>query len=215
MRKIRFYSLLIALIAVLAAGVTFVTVRMHASAQTQPPAQTTPQHRGNRVFGTIQSVSAGSFVVTGRDGKTYTVKTTAATKVVTRTAARLNDVKAGDMVRVVATKAQDGSLTAVAVRDVPAGLGYAASGRGGVRETNSGRVFVSGSVASVGGATLSVASTGGAATTVGVPASAKISRTTAVPLASLAAGAHVAAMGTLNPDGSLSATTIMVMTATR
>jgi uncharacterized protein DUF5666 len=214
-QKSRFYSLVIALIAVLAAGVTFATVRIHASAQTQPPSQTTPQHRGNRVFGTIQSVSAGSFVVTGRDGKAYTVKTTAATKVYTQSAARLSDVKAGDMVRVMATKAQDGSLTATAVQAVPAALSYAAAGRGGVRDANSGRVFVSGSVASVGGMSLSVASTGGAATTVAVPASAKISRMTTVPLTSLVTGARVAANGTFNADGTLSASTIMVITAKR
>ena len=212
MQKIRYYSLLIALIAVLAAGVTFATVRIHASAQTQPPSQNT-QHRGNRVFGTIQSVSAGSFVVTGRDGKAYTVKTTAATKVLTQSAARLSDVKAGDMVRVMATKAQDGSLTAVTVQAVPASLGYSAPGRGGVRDSNSGRVFVSGSVASVSGTSLSVASTGGAATTVAVPASAKISRMTTAPRTSLVAGAHVSASGTLNADGSFSATSIMVLPA--
>jgi hypothetical protein len=212
-QKFRFYALSIALIAVLAAGVTFATVQRHASAQTQPPSQPTQQHRGNRVFGTIQSVSAGSFVVTGRDGKTYTVKTNAVTKVLTQTAARLSDVKAGDMVRIMAQKAQDGTLTAVAVQDVPAGLSFGGPGRGGVRDTNSGRVMVSGSVASVSGTSLSVASTGGAATTVAVPASAKVSRTATVPWTSLVAGAHVAAMGTLNPDGSLSAATIMVMTA--
>ena len=214
MQKLRFYSLIIALIAVLAAGITFATVRMHASAQTQPPSQPTQQHRGNRVFGTIQSVATGSFVVTGRDGKAYTVKTTAATKVLTQAAARLGDVKAGDWVRIVAEKAQDSTLTAVTVQATPAGLGpSAAPGRGGVRDTASGRVLVAGSVAGVTGSSLSVASTGGAATTVAVPASAKVSRTTTVPLTSLAAGAHVAAMGTFNPDGSLTASTIMVMTA--
>jgi len=103
----------------------------------------------------------------------------------------------------------------VAVQDTPASLGYSAPGRGGVRDTNSGRVFVSGSVARVSGTSLSVASTGGAATTVAVPASAKISRMTTAPLTSLIAGAHVAASGTLNADGSLSAATIMVLPAKR
>ena len=216
MQKLRFYSLIIALIAAVAAGITFATVRMHASAQTQPPTQPAQQHRGNRVVGTIQSVATGSFVVTGRDGKAHTVKTTAATKVLTQAVARLGDVKAGDWVRIVAQKAQDGSLTAVALQATPAGLGPAgAPGRGGVRDTASGRVFVSGSVAGVTDSSVSVASTSGAATTVAVPASAKVSRTTTVRLTSLAAGARVAATGTLNADGSLSASTIMVMSAKR
>lgn len=215
MNKVRRFSTIIALIAVLAAGLTFASVRMHASAQTQPPAQTGQQH-GNRVFGTIQSVSAGSFVVAGRDGKTYTVKTTAATKVLTQANAGLRDIKAGDMVRIMAQKAQDGSFTAVTVQAAPAGLGYAGRpGRGGVRETTAGRVFVSGAVAGVTGTSLSVAAASGSATTVAVPASAKISRLTRVPLTNLAAGAHVAAMGTLNSDGSLSASTIMVVTGKR
>ncbi|HEV2281996.1 MAG TPA: DUF5666 domain-containing protein [bacterium] len=214
MKTVRQYPLIIALIAVLAAGVTFATVRMHASAQSQPPAQTGQQH-GNRVFGTIQSVSAGSFVVTGRDGKAYTVKTTAATRVLAPSNAGLRDIKAGDTVRIMAQKADDGSFTAVAVQAVPAGLSYAAPGRGGVRETSSGRVFVSGAVAGVTGTSLSVAASNGSATTVAVPASTKISRLISVPVTSLATGAHVAAMGTLNPDGSLSASTIMVVTGKR
>lgn len=214
MQKARFYPIVVALIAVLAAGVTVASVRMHAAAQTQPPAQGA-QHRGNRVFGTIQSVSTGSFVVTGRDGKAYTVKTTAATRVLTAAPAHLTDVKAGDTVRVVAQKAADGSLTAQAVQAAPAGLSQAGPARGGVRDTSSGRVFVTGSVASVTGSSLSVASSGGAATTVSVPASARISKLTAVPVTSLAAGARVAAIGTLNADGSFSATTVMVMTPRR
>lgn len=215
MRRFRHALSIIALMSVLAAGGAFVTVQMRASAQTQPPSQSTQPRRGDRVFGTIQSISAGSFVVAGRDGDTYTVKTTAATKVLTPAAARLGDIKAGDTVQLVATKAQDGSLTAAAVQDIPAGLGLAAGGRGGVRETKSGRVFVAGSVVSLNGTSLSVASANGEATTVAVPASAKISRMTALPLTSLAAGAHVAATGRLNPDGSLSASTIVVVTPTR
>ena len=214
MQKGRFYPIVVALIAILAAGFTFASVRMHASAQTQPPAQG-DQHRGNRVFGTIQSVSNGSFVVTGRDGKAYTVKTTAATKVLTAAPAHLTDIKAGDVVRVVAQKAADGALSAQSVQAAPAGLGQAGPARGGVRDAGSGRVFVAGSVVSVGGSSLSVASSGGAATTVAVPASARVSKLRAVPMASLAAGARVAAMGTLNADGSFSATTIMVMTPRR
>jgi hypothetical protein len=223
--KTRFYPWFIALVMVLAAGVAFATVRIHASAQTQPPSQTGQQHRGNRVFGTIQSVSGDSFVVTGRDGKAYTVKATAATKVLTASAARLSDVKAGDMVRIVATKADDGSLTALAVQDVPAGLGWGAGpgARGGAPRggaygnsgANAGRVFVAGSVVSLNGSTLSVASRNGTSTTVAVPASARISRMRTLPWTSLAAGARVSALGTLDADGSLAATTVMVMPASR
>jgi hypothetical protein len=218
----RHYPLIIALIAMLAAGAAFEAARMHASAQVQQPPQTGQRPHGNRVFGTIQSVSAGSLVVAGRDGKTYTVKTTATTKVVTQSRARLTDIRAGDRVRVLATKAQDGSLTAVAVQDIPAGLALAGGGRpGGPRGgaagngANPDRVVVAGSVVSLNGSTLSVAARDGTAMSVAVPASARISRMTAAPWTSLAAGARVAATGTLNPDGTLAASTIMVMPAGR
>jgi len=213
-RKTRFFSLMV-LIAVLAAGVTIATVRMHASAQTQPPAQGGQGHHGNRVFGTIQSVSAGSFVVTGRDGKSYTVTTSAGTRVLAPRRGRLEEIKTGDIVRIMATKGQDGSLTAVAVQDLPAGLHMGRGGRGGPRDTGSDHVMVAGSVVSAGAGSLSVASASGTATTVAVPQSARIERVAVLPVTSLAAGAHVSAMGTLNPDGTLSATTVMVMTARR
>jgi hypothetical protein len=212
--------LIIALVALLAAGAAFEATRIHASAQLQQQPQTGQRPHGNRVFGTIQSISADSLVVAGRDGKTYTVKTTATTKVLTQSRARLTDIRAGDRVRVLATKAEDGSLTAVAVQDVPAALalGPGAAGRpgaprggAGANGANPDRVVVAGSVVSLNGSTLSVASRNGTPASVAVPASARISRMTAVPWTSLAAGAHVAAMGTLNPDGSLAASTIMVM----
>jgi Domain of unknown function (DUF5666) len=219
--RIRFYPLILALVAILAAGVAFTTTRHHVSAQTQPQPQTGQPHRGNRVFGTIQSVSGDSLVVAGRDGKTYTVRTTPATKVLTQSAARLGDIRAGDMVRVLAARAEDGSLTAVAVQDMPAGLALG-PGRGGAPRGGAGgtaadpsRVFVAGSIVSLNGSTLSIASRGGAATTVAVPASARISRMTTMPWTGLAAGARVSAMGSLNQDGSLAASTIMVLPARR
>lgn len=215
LHRIRNYPWMLALIATLVAGVTFEAVRLHASAQTQPPAQGTQPRQGGRVFGTIQSVSAGSFVVTGRDGRAVTVRTGAATKVLGQTAAGLTDIKAGDAVRIVATKAQDGSYTALMVQDTPAGLRAGAPRGGGVRTNATGRVFVSGSVVRVSGMSLAVASADGTATTVTIPQTAKLMRTTALALTSLAAGAHVAVTGTPNQDGSLTASTIMVMTAKR
>jgi hypothetical protein len=213
-RKSRVFSV-IALIAILAAGVMFATVRMHASAQTQPPAQGGQWHHGNRVFGTIQSVSGSSFVVTGRDGTSHTVTTTAGTRVLAAQRGRLSDIKVGDIVYVMATKGQDRSLSAVAIRDLPAGLALGRGGRRGLRETNSDRVFVAGSVVSVSGGSLSVTSASGSATTVAVPESARIQRVAVLPVSSLAAGARVSAMGTLNPDGTLLASTVMVITARR
>jgi hypothetical protein len=113
----------------------------------------------HRVRGTIASLSAETIVVTGQDGKPATVKTNSATRIVGRTPGHLADIKNGDTVKVVANKAQDGSLTALTVQDVPSGLRVGAGARGGQRDLKSGKVLVNGRVVSAQGNTLSIAST--------------------------------------------------------
>jgi Domain of unknown function (DUF5666) len=164
----------------------------------------------HRVRGTIASVSADTIVVTGQDGKPVTVKTNPGTRIIGQTPGRFEDIKNGDLVRVVANKAQDGSLTAFAVRDVPSGLQIGTRGRGGQKELPSGKVLVSGSVVSIRGNMLSVTSTDAVVTTVTVPQGAQIQRVTQVPLGSLAPGVRVALQGTDNPDGTVTAVFIMV-----
>lgn len=164
----------------------------------------------HRVRGTIASVSADTVVVTGRDGKPVTVKTNSATRIVGRAAGHLADIKSGDTVTVVAKKAQDGSLTALTVQDVPSGLQVGGGARAGQRELKSGKVMVNGRVVSAQGNTLSIASTDAGATTVTVPEGARIRRVTPLSLSNLTPGAHVAVQGTDNPDGTVTATFIMV-----
>ena len=164
----------------------------------------------HRVRGTIASVSPDTIVVTGSDGNPVTVKTTPGTRIIGQTAARFEDIKNGDLVRVVATKAQDGSLAALEVRDVPSGLQISARSRGGQRELKSGKVLVSGSVVNTRGNTLSVTSTDAVVTIVTVPQGAQIQRVTQIPRGSLAPGARVALQGTDNPDGTVTAVLIMV-----
>jgi Domain of unknown function (DUF5666) len=170
-------------------------------------ASAAPAHR---VRGTIASVSADTIVVTGSDGKPVTVKTSPGTRIIGQTLGRFEDIKTGDLVRVVASKAQDGSLTALEVRDVPSGLQINTRGRGGQKELKSGKVLVSGSVVSTRGNTLSVTSTDAVVTTVTVPQGAQIQRVTQLPTGSLAPGARVALQGTDNPDGTVTAVLIMV-----
>lgn len=170
-------------------------------------ASAAPAHR---VRGTIASVSGDTIVVTGSDGKPVTVKTNPGTRIIGQTPGRFEDIKNGDLVRVVATKAQDGSLTALEVRDVPSGLQISTRGRGGQKELKSGKVLVSGSVVSTRGNTLSVTTTDAVVTTITVPQGAQIQRVTQIPLGSLAPGARVALQGTDNPDGTVTAVLIMV-----
>jgi hypothetical protein len=171
-------------------------------------ASAAPAHR---VRGTIASVSADTIVVTGSDGKPVTVKTTAGTRIIGQTPGRFEDIKNGDIVRVVANKAQDGSLSALEVRDVPSGLQIGARGRGGQKELKSGKVLVSGSVVSTRGNTLSVTSTDAVVTAVTVPQGTLIQRATQIPLSGLAPGAHVALQGADNPDGTVTAVFIWVV----
>jgi len=169
-----------------------------------------PPAAGHRVAGTISSMSAGTMVVTGRDGAPVTVKTVAATKFIGRTSASAAAITPGDAVYVVADKAQDGSLTALAVQDVPAATGMPMRGRGGQTATRNGKTLVSGMVAQLRGGALSVSAADGTVTTVALPQSVKVSRLVAVPAATLAAGARVMVMGTSNPDGTMTASLILV-----
>ncbi len=170
-------------------------------------ASAAPAHR---VRGTIASVSADTIVVTGSDGKPVTVKTNPGTRIIGRTPGRFEDIKNGDIVRVVANKGQDGSLSALEVQDAPSELQIGARGRGGQKELRSGKVLVSGSVVSARGNTLSVTSADAVVTAVTVPQGAQIQRVTQIPLSSLAPGARVALQGTDNPDGTVTAVFILV-----
>ncbi|HYM70316.1 MAG TPA: DUF5666 domain-containing protein [bacterium] len=200
----------------LAAGVASIGSR---SAGAQPPAPQQPNaqqpalQRGTHprpVIGTITSASAGTITVAGRDGTAVMVKTTSTTRVIGRASAALTNVKAGDAVHVLADKTQDGSLTATAVEDVPAGLGVPMHGKGGQSQTRSGRTLVSGTVAEVRSGTLSVSAADGSLTAVAVPQTARIGTLVALSPDNLVTGARVMVQGTRNSDGSVTATLIMV-----
>ena len=180
-----------------------------APAGAQQPAGPTSVE-GSRVFGTISTTSPGTIVVTGRDGKPVTVKTTAGTKIVGRSQGSVTQIAVGDAVRVVADEAQDGTLTATEVQDVPASVGLPSHGRGGTRQTQDGKTLVSGTVAQVRAGALSIASPDGGATTVTVPPAARIERITTLPSSSLAVGARVLVQGTPNQDGTVNALVVTV-----
>jgi hypothetical protein len=186
-------------------GLAFIMFTGIALATTN--ASAAPAHR---VLGTIASVSADTIIVTGQDGKPVAVKTNSGTRIVGRAPGRFEDIKNGDVVTVVANKAQDGSLTAVSVQDAPSGVQIGAQGRGGQRELKSGKVLVRGSVVSAQGSTLSITSTDAVVTAVTVPQDAQVRRITPLPTSSLAPGARVALQGTDNPDGTVTAVFILV-----
>jgi len=168
------------------------------------------QVQGKRVAGTIQSVAAGSLTVAGRSGSATVVKTTAATKIFAERTGTFGEIRQGDSVRLVAQQAADGTLTAVSVQSAPANTVASKAGR---RSMRSGNVMVSGVAGLLAGTgtaqTLTVNYPNGAATA-SVPQNAKITRLHTVPVSDLKAGMRVFVSGTDNPDGSITATTIMV-----
>jgi len=178
--------------------------------QTQQPPAAHPAAKGARVIGTISTASPGTIVVTGRDGKAITVKTTAGTKIVGRAKGTVTQIAVGDTIRVVADEGQDGTLTATGVQDVAASVGLPVRGRGGERQTQNGQTLVAGTVAQVRDGAVSITSADGSATTVGVPQSARIERLSTLPSGSLAVGARVMVQGTPNQDGSVSALVVLV-----
>jgi hypothetical protein len=188
---------LVGLAFIMFTGIALVTTKTSAA----------PAHR---VLGTIASVSADTIVVTGRDGKPVAVKTNSETRIVGRAPGRFEDIKNGDVVTVLANKAQDGSLTAVMVQDAPSGLQVGAQGRDGQRELKSGKVLVRGSVVGTQGNTLSITSMDAVVTAVTVPQDAQVRRITPLAIGSLTPGARVVLQGTDNPDGSVTAIFILI-----
>ena len=182
-----------------------------AAAWAQPQPQSPPGNRPRPLAGAIASVSDNAFVLTTRDGRSVTVRTTASTRIVGRQPATLADIHAGDRVRILATKAADGRLTAQAVQDVPAALLTTAQKPGGVWRTRGDTVMLGGTVTGNPTAgTLAIDSPNGQSTSVAIPSTARLSRMVPVPRSTLAAGARVVVQGTPNADGSVSASTVFV-----
>ena len=177
----------------------------------QPPSQP-KQTQGNRLSGTIASVSGDTLVVTTRDGRSVTVHVSSTTRVLARKQAALSDIQPGDTVRVTAAKAADGSFTARSVQAAPATISASAPGNsGGVWQDGSERTMIGGRVtAAPANGTLTIAVPAGQPVSVAVPSSARVSRLTSVPAGSLASGTRIFAQGTPNTDGSFTATSIFV-----
>jgi hypothetical protein len=183
-----------------------------AAAWAQPQPQSPAGDRPRPLAGSIASVAANSFVLTTRDGRTVTVRTTASTRVVSRKPATLADVHAGDGVRILANKAADGSLTARAVQDIPAAIQLPRQFGGGVRQGRDDTVMIAGKV--VGNPTtgaLTVDTSTGQNASVAIPSTAQVSQIVAVPASTLAAGSRVMVQGTPGADGSVTASTVFIV----
>ncbi len=202
----------------------------------QTPAPSQPQleprsqprmwaRHGRPLMGTVASVSNGSVVLTTWTGRSVTVQTTSATRVLNRVQANLSDLQSGDMVRVMATKAADGSLSARAVFATPAtstpatstpatGPGGRANRRvrGGLWGGNSGMVMIAGRLTGApANGVITVALPAGSPLSVTVPSTARLTRLVSMPVSGLASGTHVLVQGRRNADGSITAAVMFVV----
>ena len=185
-----------------------------AQASGQTPSESQPdawhRHGGRPLIGTVVSVSDGSVVLTTWSGQSVTAQTTPTTRVLSRQQASLSDLRSGDVVRVVATRAQDGSLSARMVSDIPAAL-VPSTSRGGLWDARAGAVMISGRLTGLpADGVVTIALPAGPPLSMSVPSTAHLSRLVSMAVSSLAPGAHVLVRGTRNADDSFTATTIFV-----
>ena len=153
-----------------------------------------PEFHGGRVV-TVSSVSGST--ITGKDarGQAVTIKTDATTKVTRANATiKVSDLKDGDDIAVRGTKNSDGSITATEIAVVPA--------------------HVAGQVTKVGTTSFTVQDRAGTSHVVNVSATTTyhLGMQQTGSLNDIKVGRAVAATGTKNSDGSLTATDVAVQT---
>ena len=172
-------------------------------------------------MGTISAIAGNVITLTTPSGGQVQVRTSTDTRMIGGRAAKPDDIAAGDLVRIAARKAADGSLTASAVVIASAQLQGLAP-RDGQRpegkrpQGDASRTFAAGTVVtSVNGPqgrTVTVKQKDNTTVSAVVPSDARVRRLVSVALADLKPGMRVRAVGSSNPDGSLTAAGLMVMT---
>lgn len=171
-------------------------------------------------MGTIAAITGSVITVTTPSGGQVQVRTSTDTRIIGRRAAKPDDIAAGDRVRIMATKAADGSLTASAVVIAPAqvqGLAprYGQRQQGNPPRGDASRTFAAGTVmTSVNGPhgrTVTVKQQDNTTVSAVVPSDARVRRLVSVALTDLKPGMRVRAVGSSNPDGSLTAAGLMVI----
>ena len=188
-------------VRILAAVVALAALAGGAAGATAQPVTT--------VMGTVASAMAKSATITTASG-TMTVTFTDGTRVIRRLPASLGDVKAGTLLAVTASKAGDGTLSAVSITILDA----LPESRRGQWPMESGNVMTNMNVTSV------VVGTAGRTiklrykyqiATIRVPDNTPINRVELGTVADLKAGAHVTIRGAAGADGSVAAQFISIM----
>ena len=161
------------------------------------------------VEGTIASIHGTTVTITLANGIPKTISLEAATLILRRQLAALDDIKPGDALGVTSRRGSDGSMVAVGINVFSPEL-YIVVRKGqfpmttGDTMTNA---LVSTYAKGVQGRMLTMTYAEGT-TTIGVPDGTPIHRTVTVKAPDLAVGIHVQVRGTVNPDGSLKASSV-------
>jgi len=160
------------------------------------------------ITGTIASVATDVIAVTTAAGPKR-VRMTATTRVGNWVPARLEDIKASDVVGVTARKEINSSLTAEEIHIFPAGRQIQARQFPWTNGTIMTNAPVTSVVSAVSARTITLTYQG-RAVKINVPGSTDIRRITSGTRDELKMGTHIRAFGRANDDGSLTATSVIV-----
>lgn len=169
-----------------------------------------PAPQAAPVNGTIAAVAGNSVTVTTSDGSRKVAKIAPDTLILSREAATLPMIKAGDALAVTASRGADGSLTAVSINILAPALWDRV--RKGQWTMDSGNIMTNALVTQVvervEGRTLYMKLDQGTGT-ISVPNATQIHRLTSVGVNALTPGTHVTVRGTEQPDGTTKASSIL------
>jgi hypothetical protein len=193
-------------------------VNAYVAAATAPPVATTTcetNHRG--VTGTLKAVNGTTLTITKADGGTATVTTSASTTIRRTVAGSAADIKDGQVVAVQGTSSGQSAISAQQIALLPAGaapnLGGLAPGLGRIDKRASQFGFAVGTVAKAANGSFTVNEPGGAAVAVSTSSATKVVKTVDSSVKDLVVGQPTVAIGTVNSDGSVSATQVNQGTA--
>jgi hypothetical protein len=187
-------------------------VNAYVAAASTPAASATTcetSHRG--VAGTLKAVNGTTLTITKAEGGTATVTTSASTAVRKTVAGTVSDIKAGQIVAVHGTSSGQNAISADQVALLPAAVAPKLSagpfpGRFGTKAAEAG--FALGTVAKSANGTFTVNMPGGTSVAVTTTSSTKVVKTVDSSVKDLVVGQPIVAIGTVNSDGSVSATEV-------
>lgn len=231
-RPIRFVPYAVAAGALVIAGIGYLAGSAHAgttnntqkvaaanvvnadlAAATTPTASTAVCQTPRRgVAGTLKAINGSSLTIARSGGGTVKVTTSPATTVRKTVSGAVSDIKVGQTVAVRGTSSGPNAIAAGQVALLPTEVGQKLTqlppiaGRFAQRAPQLG--FAVGTVAKAANGTFTVTEPGGTSVAITTSSSTKVIKTVDVAVKDLTLGQPIVAIGTVNSDGSVSATQV-------